>query len=657
MARPLLVPVETKALLDRLVKAFDEVKHPRYPEGHPKGGQFRPTGGGKAGGGGGKGGGKGGGETADFGPLPRGCRITQASGSDEIQVTSPYNADFVKQARKLGGRWIKDVKRWAFPAAKADAVREALVEYYGGEEKPPEKKRNKYAGRCWKCGEKVEANEGFLVGESGNWKVEHESCAGSGTEEPSVPPEARAATAAGEKPQRIKIKRSCGHFEEIEAPEPVPGMETRKCAMCWRADQAKYLNRLEQPPDVPTYPGSSRTVPGSGKRLKMTAYNNAKLFADWYAHDMRSKVEARGSEEQRKQVARAVKWLLSQPTEFWMTRTGLPIDWLEDAMRKIASGEITVEEVGGGESSSRAATEETADFGTLPPGCRITQASGSDAIRVASPYNADFVKEARKLGGRWLKEAKRWAFPASKVDEVREALERHYGGEKQNPQATSAGESAPAEDIITFSRGEGYGGRNLPPGTVIRDPRKGEDGILYIIRTNPRYFREDGMSFGVGRNSGHLYEYYARPATAEEAAPLLEREEKRRMATEAGKRRSTLADKIRSEGSIPPGKHIPEGERVSDTSNVYGGGDWFVIGDDYIWYVENNGMEGDDWSLNNVQTGGAGAIGWRVPYDEDLAEQIRSLPDSARKGVVVWPGRRTRHNTPKWRRVGAHLGA
>lgn len=366
MARPLLVPVATKTLLDRLVKAFDEVKHPRYPEGHPKGGQFRPTGGGKAGGGGGKGGGKGGGETADFGPLPRGCRITQASGSDEIQVTSPYNADFVKQARKLGGRWIKDVKRWAFPAAKADAVREALVEHYGGEEE--------------------------------------------------------------EKP---------------------------------------------------------------------------------------------------------------------------------------------------------------------------------------SPANA----------------------------------------------ATDAGESASAEDIITFSRGEGYGGRNLPPGTVIRDPREGEDGILYIIRTNPRYFREDGMSFGVGRNSGHLYEYYARPATAEEAAPLLEREEKRRMATEAGKRRSALADKIRSEGSIPPGKHVPEGERVSDTSNVYGGGDWFIVGDDYIWYVENNGMEGDDWSLNNVQTGGAGAIGWRVPYDEDLAEQIRNLPDSTRKGVVVWPGRRTRHNTPKWRRVGAHLGA
>lgn len=58
--------------------------------------------------------------------------------------------------------------------------------------------------------------------------------------------------------------------------------------------------------------------------------------------------------------------------------------------------------------------------------------------------------------------------------------------------------------------------------------------------------------------------------------------------------------------------------------NQYGGGEWFVLSDDYIWYVRNNGRDGDKWEFNNVYVkGGAGAIGKRVPFDEDLAEKIR----------------------------------
>lgn len=41
--------------------------------------------------------------------------------------------------------------------------------------------------------------------------------------------------------------------------------------------------------------------------------------------------------------------------------------------------------------------------------------------------------------------------------------------------------------------------------------------------------------------------------------------------------------------------------------------------------MENNGADGGDWSRNNVVTGGAGAIGWRVPPDDALANQINSL--------------------------------
>ena len=71
-----------------------------------------------------------------------------------------------------------------------------------------------------------------------------------------------------------------------------------------------------------------------------------------------------------------------------------------------------------------------------------------------------------------------------------------------------------------------------------------------------------------------------------------------------------------------------EGEVIqhpTNPENIYGGGEWWVIQENWIWHIRNNGHDGDNWSVNNVRTGGAGAIGHRVPYSEELAAQIRSL--------------------------------
>ena len=69
------------------------------------------------------------------------------------------------------------------------------------------------------------------------------------------------------------------------------------------------------------------------------------------------------------------------------------------------------------------------------------------------------------------------------------------------------------------------------------------------------------------------------------------------------------------------------GERMFNTQTAYGGGDWFVVNDTEIWYVRNNGMDGDCWSANNVTTGGAGAIGRRIPRDETLVAELRELAE------------------------------
>jgi len=80
-----------------------------------------------------------------------------------------------------------------------------------------------------------------------------------------------------------------------------------------------------------------------------------------------------------------------------------------------------------------------------------------------------------------------------------------------------------------------------------------------------------------------------------------------------------------------PGDHkhpvdFPRGEELYDKEfkpNIYGGGIWYVIQPDAIWIIENNGSDGDDWSRNNIMTGGAGAIGKKCPRDPELEALIR----------------------------------
>lgn len=59
-------------------------------------------------------------------------------------------------------------------------------------------------------------------------------------------------------------------------------------------------------------------------------------------------------------------------------------------------------------------------------------------------------------------------------------------------------------------------------------------------------------------------------------------------------------------------------------SDIYGGGKWLAKDGTYLYHVRNNGMDGDDWSRNNVRTGGAGAIGRRVAINT----QVRDLLDA-----------------------------
>lgn len=55
--------------------------------------------------------------------------ITELAGL--VSVTAPYNVDFVREARRAGGRWNKDSRAWVFDTRSRAAVEAALARCYG----------------------------------------------------------------------------------------------------------------------------------------------------------------------------------------------------------------------------------------------------------------------------------------------------------------------------------------------------------------------------------------------------------------------------------------------------------------------------------------------------------------------------------------------
>lgn len=70
-------------------------------------------------------------------------------------------------------------------------------------------------------------------------------------------------------------------------------------------------------------------------------------------------------------------------------------------------------------------------------------------------------------------------------------------------------------------------------------------------------------------------------------------------------------------------------ENPNDPPDIYGGGSWFVIDEKNkkLWYVEDNGADGDNWSYNNIETGGAGAIGIFVAWNQEIYNKIMKIKE------------------------------
>lgn len=129
---------------------------------------------------------------------------------------------------------------------------------------------------------------------------------------------------------------------------------------------------------------------------------------------------------------------------------------------------------------------------------------------------------------------------------------------------------------------------------------------------------------------GH-YVYYRLASSEEvvrfeaEVAAVRQIKETRRRVSE---RFDQIADRIRMTGTCPPAPvSIPKDrvERPDRPWTLYGTGEVFAHDSDHLYFVRNNGNDGDNWAHNNVITGGAGAIGWAIPFDPEMWQELCSL--------------------------------
>lgn len=256
--------------------------------------------------------------------------------------------------------------------------------------------------------------------------------------------------------------------------------------------------------------------------------------------------------------------------------------------------------------------------GRYGPFTVMTEGAG---YRVLFPYDAERVAQIKSAGASNFRASdKSWFFDKAKAASLVPILEK--AKEISASQSVSEIPSAPRKQRMLYPLG------SMP--IMDRPTRLYGKAVVFTGTGDSFRISEDHPSTNGSHLLGHegergAYAYY-RDATPEETTALEQREAEVDRAASARKAKDVALSSARKsivEQGDRPTSGMPSGEVLHDTFNIYGGGDRFVIDGDAIWYIRNNGADGDNWSHNNITTGGAGAIGWRVPYSQELADQIR----------------------------------
>lgn len=211
-----------------------------------------------------------------------------------------------------------------------------------------------------------------------------------------------------------------------------------------------------------------------------------------------------------------------------------------------------------------------------------------------------------------------------KIDDFEKGVLKIIGNELKDA------EKSGSYDYV-ISCGSGYGGEPYQEKTVIKNKKsnidKGQPIYLYVLKAEKTYFKEDGLTFGVGDDSGYIYYAYCREATDDESREIKEEEIERMNKQTIKNRIKEIINEIDKKGTYPQQQEFPSGKKFEFEKNLipYGGGYWIVIQNDKVWYIHNNGADGDNWSHNNITSNGsAGAIG-KFIVDEEIAIELEDL--------------------------------
>jgi hypothetical protein len=186
---------------------------------------------------------------------------------------------------------------------------------------------------------------------------------------------------------------------------------------------------------------------------------------------------------------------------------------------------------------------------------------------------------------------------------------------------------------LSYCKGDEY-----TVGTIV----KSKDGKLGKIVKTWKYYESDTMSFGYMVDGGWIKnakcdieavteaekaEYFKEEAErkAEQEKEAEEKARKREKQENVNK----LFDYVKDNGEYPEHPEdsfiIVGGEVIFNDFTIYGGGREIKIDNDKIWAIRNNGADGDDWSYNNIHTGGAGAIGYVMEIDDICSKYINKI--------------------------------
>jgi hypothetical protein len=221
---------------------------------------------------------------------------------------------------------------------------------------------------------------------------------------------------------------------------------------------------------------------------------------------------------------------------------------------------------------------------------------------------------------------------AAAVNRALRQLEHELASERRALQAETARRiRAAAPDAATWQVQAGDGGRRYRVGETFRDQDDEHRRIVTVLEAGERYHADDGMSFGVGDDRGHVYTAVVREATVEEAAPIIGAEQHAQRSEELRKATreqfawlySTTPDAT-VPGEASPSVLILPRVVIGPKARGWSTRESFLAIDEQggvVYSLSYNGADGDDWSRNNLP----GYVVAAQPLTPERAELVAQL--------------------------------